>query len=83
MILSFVGNSIGLCIGSLFSDPKVAMSMAPMFIMIFMLFSGFLVNRKNIWDGISWIEYLSYFKYAIDGQVHNNFEETYFKPSPI
>lgn len=70
-------------IGSFFSDPKIAMSLTPPFVLILMLFSGLLVNRDNIWVGFQWIEYLSFYKYGLDGHIYNNFTETYFKPSPI
>lgn len=65
--VGLTGNSIGLMCGSAFSNPKVAMAMMPMFIMPFMLFGGFFSNRDNLWVGVSWIEYLSPFKYGFDG----------------
>lgn len=71
MLISFVGNSLGLLCGSAFSDPKVASGMMPVFIMPFMLFAGFFSNRDNLWAGISWIEYLSPFKYGFDAHIHN------------
>lgn len=55
----------------------------PMMIVPFMLFGGFYSNRESLWDGVSWIEYLSPFKYSFDAHVNNNFDETNFRPSPI
>ncbi len=36
-----------------------------------MLFAGFFANRDNLWVGVSWIEYISPFKYGFDAHVHN------------
>lgn len=65
-MLSLTANSLGLMAGSAFSDPKVASGIVPLFIMPFMLFAGFFANRENLWEGYSWIEYLSPFKYGFD-----------------
>lgn len=83
ILLSLNGNSLGLLVGSAFSDPKIAISMSSPFIMFFMLFAGFFANRDSLWEGVSWIEYISPFKYGLDGHVYNNFEVSYFKPNPI
>jgi len=45
LIMSFNGDGIGMLIGSLFSDPKTAISVAPMFLGPFVFFSGFLANN--------------------------------------
>ena len=57
--------------------------MMPLFIMPMMLFAGFLGNREEIWIGLRWIEYLSPFKFGFNALIHNEFKETYFRPSPI
>jgi ABC-type multidrug transport system permease subunit len=58
------GNSLGLLLGSLFSDPKIAVAMFPLIMMPFMLFGGFFSNRSSYQDWIGWLEYLSPFKYG-------------------
>lgn len=78
-----VGNSLGLLVGCAFSDAKVASGIMPMMIIPFMLFGGFYSNRDTLWAGVSWIEYISPFKYGFDLHVNNNFEETDFRPSPV
>lgn len=83
ILLSQTGNSLGLLVGSAFSDAKIAMGMTPPFMMIFMLFAGFFANRESLWPGVAWIEYLSPFKYGLDGHIYNNFEVSYFRPNPI
>lgn len=71
VVMSLVGNSMGIWCGCMFSTEKIAVEMAPLMIMPFMLFSGFMVNRESIWVGIRWIEYFSLFKYGLDGFMHN------------
>lgn len=68
-------NSLGTWIGSLFEDVKVASEVLPIFLLPLMIFSGYFVNRDNIWDGVAWIEYISPFKYGFSSHVRNIFEE--------
>ncbi|KRW98125.1 P-loop containing nucleoside triphosphate hydrolase [Pseudocohnilembus persalinus] len=83
IFIGFCGNSMGILIGSLFSDPKIASAMMPLIMLPLMQFSGLFGNRNDMWDGLSWIEYLSPFKYGFDAQMHNEFQESYFQPNPI
>jgi len=64
IIMSFTGVSVGYLVGTLFHDANTAMSMMPLFVVPFMLFSGFYKNRADYADWIGWIEYCSPFKYA-------------------
>lgn len=54
ILVALAGNAIGLLAGSAFSDPKVASSVAPLFIMPLMLFSGLYVNADSMGDYIAW-----------------------------
>lgn len=82
-MISLVGNSLGLIIGSAFSDTKVAAGMMPACVVPFMLFGGFFANRDNLFVGIRWFEYVSPFKYGFDAHINNNFEESNFLQNPI
>jgi hypothetical protein len=61
VITSFVGNSLGLVCGTLFTTSEVAMAFMPMLILPFMMFGGYYQNRGNYGDWIGWIEYVSPF----------------------
>ena len=53
-----------LVIGATFSDKHVAVTLTPVIIIPFMLFSGFFVNSNNIPIWLKEFEYLSIFKYG-------------------
>jgi len=64
IMVSLCGVSLGLLAGCIFSDVQVAVSAAPMCVIPFMLFGGFLTNTDSIPIGFIWLEYMSPFKYA-------------------
>ena len=47
--------------------------MAPLVIVILLLFGGFYINTSNIPVYFIWIEYFSYFKYAFSALMQNEF----------
>ena len=60
---SFAGVSLGLLCGCLFSDINVAVGTAPMMVIPFMLFSGYLINFEAIPISLIVFEHISVFKY--------------------
>jgi len=42
------GIALGLCGGCLIPDPRVSKAVIPVFILPFMLFAGFFVNRESL-----------------------------------
>lgn len=64
MLLGLAGNSIGLLIGSVILDEKSVAAVVPIFILPFILFSGFFKNRNDLPGWIGWLEYLSPIKYG-------------------
>jgi ABC-type multidrug transport system permease subunit len=75
-ICSLAGNSFGLMVGSLFSDPKVASGIMPLMILPLMLFSGFYKNTGDLPAWIGWIQYISPIKYTFIGLADNEFSGT-------
>lgn len=63
-LLSVVGNSMGLLIGSLFKDGKTVTTMIPLFLVPLMLLSGIFHSLNDIQPWIRWLQYLSPFKYG-------------------
>jgi ABC-type multidrug transport system permease subunit len=60
MILQSVGgNALGLLAGSSFSDPKVAMAVAPLFLLPLMIFAGYYLNSSNMPVYVAWIQWIS------------------------
>jgi ABC-type multidrug transport system permease subunit len=73
ILTHFCGISMGLLTGCLFSDIQVAVTAAPMCVIPFMLFGGFLVNSDSIPTAFIWLEYMSPFKYAFAAFALNEF----------
>lgn len=65
-LISLAGQSTGILIGCLFSDFRVAALIAPAIFYPMMLFSGFYVSSDSLSVWISWIEYLSCFRYGLE-----------------
>lgn len=72
--------SLGLMLGSMFTDAKSVSAMASLFLLPFVLFSGFFKNTGNLSNWIGWIQYISPVKYAFAAMVTN---ETLYSPSLI
>ena len=73
ILVSLCGVSLGLLAGCIFSDVQVAVSAAPMCVIPFMLFGGFLTNTDSIPVGFIWLEYMSPFKYAFVAYCQNEY----------
>jgi len=70
-LISFIGGSLGLLIGSLSKDAKGVGTIMPMFIFIFIVFSGMFKNLANIPNWIGWIQYISPIKYTFAALIQN------------
>jgi ABC-type multidrug transport system permease subunit len=69
-----VGSSLGLLLGILAKDSGTAISLTPIVIMPFMIFSGFFVNSDNVPPYFIWIEYISFVKYGFRALVLNEMQ---------
>jgi len=72
----YCASSMGLFLGSMFPNPEVAVSLAPILIIPFMLFAGFYIKIDNIPEWLRWLQYLSIFKWGFQGLVTNEFHDT-------
>lgn len=64
MLIAFNGIGIGLLISVLAGTVDMAIIIAPMIITLLMLFSGFMINLKDIPDYLTWIKEVSFFRYG-------------------
>jgi len=55
IILSWIGNSLGLICGTVFTNPRTSTALQPIFKLPFILFSGFYKNRNDYASWIGWI----------------------------
>lgn len=68
-----VSTSMGIFLGTAFPNGEVAVAVSPVVIMPFMLFGGFFVNLETAPKWISWIQYISVFKWGYQPLVINEF----------
>ena len=69
-----VGQSLGLTISAGVSDINVALALAPVCIIPFLLFSGGFGSVDSIPDWLEWLKYLSIFKWGLDLLIMNQFD---------
>ena len=87
MIVGLATSAYGQVIGSMFPTAESACFFAPVLILPFILFSGFITNIDTYPRWIGWIQYLSPVRYGFEASLRNEFE-TYDKlpiyiPNPI
>lgn len=73
VLLALSGNAIGLFLACLFSDVALALMVAPMVILPFMMFSGFFLNPESSPVWLLWLEWISPMKYAFSALAQNEF----------
>jgi len=77
-MVSLVGNSIGFFTGALFQDVKKATSMAPALLLPLMMFSGMYNKLSSIPVWISWLQYISPFRYGLHMLLLNQYHDSVF-----
>ena len=82
VLTSLVAGSMGIMLGCLFPNAEVAVSLAPVVIIPFMLFAGFYVSLSSIPVWLSWIQYISIFKWALQALIVNEFYNETFTCAP-
>lgn len=71
-LVSLLASTMGMILGSSL-PPTAATTVAPIFVIVSMIFSGFLVNLDNIPGFIAWLQWISFGKYAFDCLVQNEY----------
>jgi len=73
-LLYNTAGSFALILGTMFSDKQLAVTLTPVLVIPFALFSGFFLNSNQIPDYLMPIEYLSLFKYGYQSLFLNEYE---------
>ncbi|KAA8498384.1 ABC transporter G family member 22 [Porphyridium purpureum] len=68
-----IAEGLTFCISTVLPDPQAASAIVPVFIILSMLFGGFLINPDAIYDWISWIRWVSFINYAFQTLIINQF----------
>ena len=77
-IVSLVGNSIGFFTGAFFQDVKKATSLTPVLLLPLMMFSGMYNKLSSIPVWISWLQYISPFRYGLHMLLLNQYHDSVF-----
>ncbi|PRW60157.1 DNA topoisomerase 3-beta isoform X1 [Chlorella sorokiniana] len=67
------GQALGLAISAAVPHEKIAMAIAPLVVVLLMLFSGFYINASTIPAALAWIKWLSHLYYGLMGLAINDF----------
>jgi len=74
VLASLSAISLGICISAASPSVDVANTIAPVALVVFMLFGGYFLNGVNIPNYFIWIEYLSFLKYSFSALMQNEFD---------
>lgn len=66
--------SFGYCISSVFPDPSTAQMFGPIFMLFFMVVSGFYVNLSTMPLAMRLVSYVSPFRYSFEAIMMNEFD---------
>ena len=75
IFIAWIGTLMGIFIGTIITNLSVAIEIAPMIFVPFILFSGFTTNSDNILPPLKAIEYISPIRYIFEYFVRNEFKD--------
>ena len=75
VLLSWIGTLMGIFVGALVKDLTLAIEIAPLIFVPFLLYAGFTTNSDNILKPLKVIEYASPIRYAFEFFITNEFED--------
>jgi ABC-2 type transporter len=69
-----VSNALGFVIGSIAPNQELGQLITPLIIIVFMLFSGLLINLDSITVVLRWIQWISFITYSYKALGQNEFD---------
>ena len=82
LVQSHTANAIGLMIGSMVPTVNMGQIVAPLFLMIMLLFGGQLINLNRMTFALRWLQYLSIIGYTNKALAQNEFSGLSFPCPP-
>ena len=82
IILALASGSMGLCLGCLFPNAEVAVALLPLVFVPLLLFGGFFLSLNSVPVWLSWIQYISIFKWSLQALIVNEFYTETFTCAP-
>ena len=74
----FVGISLGMLISALIKNVEMAPRVAPAFVILFLMFSGFFLNDESVPVYMAWLKHISFIRYTFQGLCVNEFKGAEF-----
>lgn len=78
MLLSNVGNALGIIASASFKDPKIAVVSVNLFMIPIILFGGIFKNINDMHDWISWVRFLAPTYYEVCALAESQLEHAGF-----
>ena len=78
MLENFAGIGLGMCLSASFTNAEMAPQLAPAFVILFLMFSGFFLNEDNVPVFLIWFRELSFIRYAFQALCVNEFKGAEF-----
>ncbi len=82
LLTSQIGSCLGFILGTFARDSNVGVSLVPITIIPFMLFSGFLVNQDSVPIYLKWFDSISFMKKIFQSLVTNEYANLTFTCAP-
>ena len=74
-----MGVSLGMLISALIKNVEMAPRVAPAFVILFLMFSGFFLNDESVPVYMVWLKHISFIKYTFQGLCVNEFRGATFE----
>ena len=74
LVQSHTANALGIAIGSFVPSARVGQIIAPLIVVVFLIFGGQFVNLDNAPESLKWIQYISFISYSNKALAQNEFE---------
>jgi len=74
-------DSVGVIVAALAEEPSVALTLAPLSLVPFMLVSGFFVNIDDLPAHLAWLAYISPHTYIFEAMMNSEFRDIEFSCS--
>merc|ERR1712166_734535 len=78
VMINMTAVSFGMFIASIAPSVEAATAIAPLVVIVFLLFGGFYVNTANIPDFIAWVQEISFFKWGFKALAINEYQTLQF-----
>ena len=81
LVQSHTANALGVAIGSWVRSARVGQIIAPLIIVVFLIFGGQFVNLENAPPSLKWIQYISFISFSNKALAQNEFNGLTFNVS--